>query len=145
MNGGMKRRQARQSSPITSLEQYSRTSLKSLFAEVCQHPSPRHASARFLHSHVAWHLQAAEANIDPPVFRQSVIRKLQAHRSTKSRQWAEGTQLIREWHGTVYEVSVLNKGYRWEDRHYASLSKIAHEITGVKWSGPRFFGLKQSK
>ena len=56
-----------------------------------------------------------------------------------------GTKLVREWHGRTLHVLVLDDGYLFDDRRYASLSHIASAITGTKWSGPRFFGLKQRK
>lgn len=54
-----------------------------------------------------------------------------------------GTRLIREWRGQTYRVEVLKDGYLMEERRYASLSHVARAITGTRWSGPRFFGLKQ--
>ena len=39
-------------------------------------------------------------------------------------------------------LRVLEDGFRWQGRHYRSLSRIAREITGARWSGPRFFGLR---
>ncbi len=53
-----------------------------------------------------------------------------------------GTKLVREWHGEVHEIVVLEAGFEWCGQHYRSLSKIAKQITGAHWSGPRFFGLK---
>lgn len=50
-----------------------------------------------------------------------------------------GTRIVREWHGRIYTVDVLDKGYGHEGRTYRSLSEIARTITGVRWSGPRFF------
>ena len=52
-----------------------------------------------------------------------------------------GTRLVREWHGTTHQVLIIEKGYVYRDRLYRSLTQIAHEITGARWSGPRFFGL----
>ncbi len=52
-----------------------------------------------------------------------------------------GAKLIREWRGRTYSVIALEDGFNFEGRRYRSLSKIAREITGVRWSGPRFFGL----
>ena len=52
-----------------------------------------------------------------------------------------GSRLLREWNGATYEVEVLDTGYRWRGEVWSSLSAIAREITGTKWSGPRFFGL----
>lgn len=56
-----------------------------------------------------------------------------------------GARLIREWSGRLYEVTVLEDGYLFEEKTYKSLSSIASEITGVRWSGPRFFGLVRRK
>lgn len=53
-----------------------------------------------------------------------------------------GTKLVRQWHGRIYHVMVLDEGFKFQSRHYGSLTPIAQEITGAKWSGPRFFGLK---
>jgi hypothetical protein len=53
-----------------------------------------------------------------------------------------GTQLVREWHGRTCHVTVLDEGFLYEDRQFASLSQIARVVTGTKWSGPRFFGLR---
>jgi Protein of unknown function (DUF2924) len=52
-----------------------------------------------------------------------------------------GTRLVREWHGALHEVEVLEDGYLWRGARHRSLSAIAGAITGTKWSGPRFFGL----
>jgi hypothetical protein len=56
-----------------------------------------------------------------------------------------GTRLVREWQGRVHVVDVMEKGFAWDGRVYSSLSKIAREITGTRWSGPRFFGLKSKR
>ncbi len=52
-----------------------------------------------------------------------------------------GARLVREWHGRTHVVNVTEKGFIWNGRQYASISRIAREITGTRWSGPRFFGL----
>lgn len=52
-----------------------------------------------------------------------------------------GTRLTREWHGRTYHVQVTDGGFEYDDQRYRSLTKIAREITGAAWSGPRFFGL----
>ena len=49
--------------------------------------------------------------------------------------------LVREWHGRVYSVVVREQGFELDGGSYGSLTRIAREITGAKWSGPRFFGL----
>jgi hypothetical protein len=54
-----------------------------------------------------------------------------------------GMRLVREWHGRLHTVTVTQEGFEYAGKRYASLSKIAHAITGAHWSGPRFFGLSQ--
>jgi hypothetical protein len=56
-----------------------------------------------------------------------------------------GTVLIREWHGTKHQVTVLQDGFFYRAKHFDSLSQIARTITGSRWSGPLFFGLKSSR
>ncbi len=53
-----------------------------------------------------------------------------------------GTRLLREWQGKVHEVIVLEAGVEYRGEAWLSLSAVAREITGTRWSGPRFFGLK---
>ena len=53
-----------------------------------------------------------------------------------------GTVLGREWNGQMQRVTVLENGFAWKGKTYASLSKIALAITGTRWNGPRFFGLR---
>ncbi len=55
-----------------------------------------------------------------------------------------GARLVREWNGTSYVVDIIESGYLWQDQVYKSLSVIAREITGTRWSGPRFFGLRSA-
>jgi hypothetical protein len=52
-----------------------------------------------------------------------------------------GARLVRDWHGETHEILVTEKGFEWRGRNWRSLSLIAKEITGTRWSGPRFFGL----
>ena len=52
-----------------------------------------------------------------------------------------GARLIREWNGRTHVVDVIEGGYVFEAKVYPSLTAIAGQITGVHWSGPRFFGL----
>lgn len=53
-----------------------------------------------------------------------------------------GARLTREWRGKRHVVEVLNNGFAYRGETYTSLSEIARTITGARWSGPRFFGLK---
>lgn len=54
-----------------------------------------------------------------------------------------GTRLVRKWHGVEHEVLVTERGYQYRNINYTSLSKIAFLITGTRWNGLVFFGLKQ--
>jgi hypothetical protein len=53
-----------------------------------------------------------------------------------------GTVLGREWNGKMQRVAVLADGFAWNGKTYPSLSQIAFAITGTRWNGPRFFGLR---
>jgi hypothetical protein len=104
--------------------------------------------------------------LPPPLFRRLLAQKLQERRYGglpavvrrelervaageaptngrvfSKRQIKPGTQLRREWQGRSIEVIVADEGFYWKDRRYGSLSEIARDVTGVRWSGPRFFGL----
>ena len=54
-----------------------------------------------------------------------------------------GTVLLREWHGVTHQVTVVEGGVLYRGKHHRSLSEVARFITGSRWSGPTFFGLKQ--
>ena len=54
-----------------------------------------------------------------------------------------GTRLVREWRGVTHMVLIHADGIEWRGQRYHSLSVVAREITGARWSGPRFFGLRQ--
>jgi Protein of unknown function (DUF2924) len=56
-----------------------------------------------------------------------------------------GTRLIRQWDGQTHQVTVAEQGFEYKGERYKSLSEIARLITGTRWSGPLFFGLKQSE
>jgi hypothetical protein len=56
-----------------------------------------------------------------------------------------GTRLLREWHGVTYEVIIMEGGVQCHGKPYRSLSEVARAITGTRWSGPLFFGLKKQE
>jgi hypothetical protein len=60
----------------------------------------------------------------------------------QSRKAQTGTLLVREWQGNVHRVTMLDDGVSFNGKRYRSLSEVAREITGSRWSGPRFFGLR---
>jgi hypothetical protein len=53
-----------------------------------------------------------------------------------------GSELVRTWKGKSYRVMVMADGFAYDGKTYASLSEIACDITGTRWNGPRFFGLR---
>jgi hypothetical protein len=55
-----------------------------------------------------------------------------------------GSELVRTWKGKSYRVTVMADGFAYEGQTFASLSEIASEITGTRWNGPRFFGLRSA-
>jgi hypothetical protein len=56
-----------------------------------------------------------------------------------------GTRLIREWQGVEYAVTVLRDGFDYQGRKYRSLSAVARAITGTRWNGWIFWGLKNQR
>lgn len=56
-----------------------------------------------------------------------------------------GTRLVRSWNGRTIVVHVGEEGFVMDGEHFRSLSEIAREVTGTRWSGPRFFGLTGDK
>ena len=61
------------------------------------------------------------------------------------RKPSAGTRLIREWAGVEHEVTVERDGFEYQGRRYKSLSAIARAITGTRWNGWRFFGLRAAE
>ena len=110
---------------------------------------PRRASRIFLVRAIAYGLQVeVYGGLDAQTRRllkkagQAADDKSTGKPSTKL---SRGTKLFREWHGETHEVLVLDKGFAWRGETYRSLSAIARVITGTRWNGPAFFGLKRSR
>jgi hypothetical protein len=70
------------------------------------------------------------------------IGRLAADHNQRRTELKAGTLLVREWEGKLHRVMVLADGFAWNDRVFNSLSKVALAITGTRWNGPRFFGLR---
>ncbi len=66
-----------------------------------------------------------------------------SHRAKLARKAVPGTLLIREWRGAVHQVKVGDHGVVYHGKRYGSLSEVARLITGTRWSGPLFFGLRK--
>jgi hypothetical protein len=56
-----------------------------------------------------------------------------------------GTRMVRQWQGKLYEVTTVESGFMYDGQKFRSLSEIARAITGTRWSGPVFFGLKKRR
>lgn len=106
-------------------------------------PVPR-ISPKLLRLALAWETQArAYGGLSRESRR--ALAELDAAKMVTSRT-QPGTRLVREWQGKVHVVEVGDdQVIRWEGRAYGSLSKVARAVTGTRWSGPAFFGLKQRK
>ena len=66
-------------------------------------------------------------------------------RKRQERMPLAGTKLVREWQGIEHTVTVTGEGFEWQGRPYRSLSAIARAITGTRWNGPLFFGLRNRR
>jgi hypothetical protein len=111
--------------------------------------APRFASTEVTRLWLAWELQAhARGGYDPATRRRlkQLIKSTgidATQKSASSKALKPGTMLTREWGGLTHRVMVLEEGFAWAGQTYRSLSEIATRISGTRWSGPRFFGLKQ--
>jgi hypothetical protein len=112
---------------------------------------PSRVSRDLLELGVAWKLQEqAQGGLGTGVARRlaefaktlSDGGDLVRSRAVRVRQ---GAKLVREWQGETITVLVRDDGFEWRGRCWRSLSVIAREITGTRWSGPRFFGLAKPK
>ncbi len=106
-------------------------------------PAPKHISLLLMQRMLAYDIQERAFGGLPPATR----RRLDAVAAGGPASRAEGrirpgTRLVREWNGRTHEVEVLEDAFAWKGRRFRSLSAVACEITGARWSGPRFFGLK---
>lgn len=109
------------------------------------------ASTEMTRLWLAWELQAkARGGYDPATRRR--LKQLSNPSkgdapltSPASGALKPGTVLTREWGGTTHRVMVLEEGFAWAGQNYRFLSEIATRISGTRWSGPRFFGLKQRR
>ena len=101
---------------------------------------PKMRSRELLARLLAWRIQAdAFGGLDAVT-----IRLLTSERPVVPKpSLAPGTRLVREWQGRRHEVDVLEEGFRYGGADYRSLSQIARAITGTRWNGLRFFGLRE--
>jgi hypothetical protein len=108
----------------------------------------REIARSFLTRAIAYRLQEQAYGGIKPSTRRLLSRAAEESATGSSSQKPQlrkaqtGTILIREWQGNAHRVTVLNDGVSFNGRRYRSLSEVAREITGSRWSGPRFFGLR---
>jgi hypothetical protein len=94
--------------------------------------------------------EKAYGGLSPKAYARSQViatsLRLQSRSRDEARQrFKPGTKLVREWRGKTHEVTLNDDGYHYFGKTYKSLSPIACEITGTRWSGPAFFGTKKLK
>lgn len=101
---------------------------------------PKMRSTELLARLLAWRIQAdAFGGLDA-----ATIRLLQSDRIARPKPaLAPGTRLSREWQGRRHDVDVMETGFRYAGADYRSLSQVARAITGTRWNGLRFFGLRE--
>lgn len=104
----------------------------------CWGMPPKLRSPPLLRHLVAWRVQAAAYGDLTSDHR----RRIRAGVLPQRQVLREGSRVAREYLGIVHEVIAEKDGFRYRERLYRSLSAIAREITGVRWNGPRFFGLR---
>ncbi len=131
---------------LDALRELTRAELKEHWRALYGSPSPAHMSRKLLLRAVAYWLQEeAYGGLSARTRKQlaRVTQEVATGRSLEipSSKIKPGTRLLREWHGVVHEVIVLESSVLYREKNWPSLSAVAREITGARWSGPRFFGL----
>jgi hypothetical protein len=134
---------------LAALEEFSRGALRQRWVDLYDTPCPTYISRILMLRALAYRIQEqALGGLDRPTRRRldRATADLAAGRplATPAPKIKPGTRLLREWQGVVHEVIVLERGVEYRDETWPSLSAVASEITGTRWSGPRFFGLKEA-
>ncbi|WP_035975754.1 DUF2924 domain-containing protein [Bradyrhizobium sp. th.b2] len=127
--------------------------LRARWQSIFQRSAPPHLPRHLLIAIVAYRIQADRfGDLDQETRRvldqksanelgSTMAARLEAF-DRKRTDLTPGTVLVREWDQKSHRVMVLVNGFAWNGRSYDSLTKIAFAITGTKWNGPRFFGLR---
>jgi hypothetical protein len=119
-------------------------------------PAPAHLTRHLLFAVIAYRLQADRFGDLDQATRQVLDRTVAkevgpsmaarlASFDQKRTELTPGTVLVREWDRQSQRVMVMADGFAWNGQTYDSLSKVAFAITGTKWNGPRFFGLRDKE
>ena len=134
---------------IDELTQITKEELRQRWTGTFRTALPPRVSREFLVRSLAYRLQEKTLGGLTPKARRA-LDQLARQREGSSRfavalspSYKPGTRLIRQWKGELHEVEVLEDGYTWQGQAYPNLSRIARAITGTRWSGPLFFGLKK--
>lgn len=133
---------------LTHLESLPREELGERFEDLFGRDVPKRMSRPILIRAVAYRLQEnAHGGPNRALMRRlnKMARELQdtgAITSVPPVQIKPGTRFLRDWQGDTYRVTVTEGGFLYRNQTYKSLSAIARQITGTRWSGPAFFGLK---
>ena len=110
--------------------------------------APKTLRRKILILSIAWRIQADALGGLKPATRKYLRRVAEAIRAgTNPRPMSSiriksGTKLIRVWQDRTHTITALDNGFEWQGRRYRSLSQIARTITGTRWNGLVFFGVK---
>ena len=135
---------------LAGLPNLNRTKLRELWRDSYGSDPPEKISDLLLRQAIAHRLQVKRfGGLDfstrralKQVLEQSGANRLNS--SSEGNRVTNGTVLVREWHGATHQVTATEKGLLYRGKLFRSLSKVAREITGTRWSGPLFFGLRTS-
>src|SRR5271167_534550 len=132
---------------IASLSKLDTDELRARWKAMFGNPPSRDISRSFLTRAIAYHLQEkAFGGLKPSTQRmlaEFAYDGANGSAAVRSRILRPGAVLVREWRGISHQVSVLEEGFSFRGKRNRSLSEVAREITGTRWSGPLFFGLKR--
>ena len=134
---------------LAELEERGTPALRARWETLFDKPPPKGLSRRLLRYAIAHDIQAnAYGGLKPATIRklsrlaEGATGSVEKERSpVRRRSLSPGARLVREWQGRVHTVDVTESGFLYAGTRYRSLSEVARTITGVRWSGPRFFGL----
>lgn len=134
---------------LERLEKMNRQELKAFWENRFNCEAPNLRATDLLRRRIAWRLQEEQfGGLSTDTKRR--LRELAKayerdarHTPVAKPKTQTGTLLTREWKGRVHTVQVKPDGYVYNGQHHKGLSKIAREITGTRWSGPLFFGLRK--